>query len=321
MESTARDMKNMLSSWESKLSEAENFLLGSNEMVTAIEQLQLVSPIVVPLPWNVTEFQIPWKDCPFVSSEPLSYLTRSEFENVTNQVSTLIDSTNDFISKKEYKIRLQKWIESEFPDLKSNTPKNVSLKDVPSQILAHMEGNEKRIDFASLRMGASVIKNETTLSLEDTLPFFNRIMHLFKLRFYGYGPQAALSITSPQHALGQCWSFQRDKYPIQGTYATLTIQLEKFIYIKSIAIQHPPKELTSDVQTAIQHFRILGFGENQELLNLGSFRYDVHSIWSNQEFQVHQTDIPKLRKVVLAVDSNWGGNYTCLYRIQIFGND
>ena len=43
---------------------------------------------------------------------------------------------------------------------------------------------------------------------------------------------------------------------------------------------------------------------------------------SLQEYKVKTTDdhgkpVPKLRSIVLAIDSNWGAEYSCLYRFRV----
>ena len=75
------------------------------------------------------------------------------------------------------------------------------------------------------------------------------------LRFYGHGPEAALTPTDPPDALGQCWSFlseetvaKKRRKPksardfTRGSVATLAVTLPKPIYVNSIAIEHPPLE-------------------------------------------------------------------------------
>lgn len=319
-EQTMQDMEQLLDSWESKLIEAENLTLGSPEMVAALEQLQDVSSISLPVPLDVEKVAVPWYKCPQISSEPLPYLTRSELEQFSNEMNSVVQSTKDIISDDQYKHKIQEWVMKEISNLDGIAPEEISEDDIRSQITTYMDMKERRVDYASLRMGASVVYSETSPSLKDTLPLFNRFMQSVKLRFYGYGPEAALSITSPPWALGQCWSFQQHSSSTHGKMATLTIQLEKLISVKSVVIQHPSRELASDFETAIRDFRILGSGEDDGLFELGTFLYDVDSIWSNQEFEVSQKDIPKLRKIILAIDSNWGANYSCLYRFLIHEN-
>jgi hypothetical protein len=137
-------------------------------------------------------------------------------------------------------------------------------------------------DYASISAGAVVIRSgerATSPSLIDSLPLWNRLMKQAHLRFYGYGPEAALTPTWPTNALGQCWAFEKaSQQNDAGRYATLTVRLGQPIHVTSVSVEHAPKELTDQLQSAIQEFRILGFEDANgtgEPWHLGSFRYDI----------------------------------------------
>eukprot|EP00980_Cylindrotheca_fusiformis_P024955 scaffold12769_cov141-Cylindrotheca_fusiformis.AAC.15 len=198
-------------------------------------------------------------------------------------------------------------------------------------------------DYASRINGAKVIyggKRGTTKSLVDTLPLYNRILQLARLRFYGYGPEAAITPTYPRHSLGQCWSFeqmpvkeqlkrrrrlQKDDHK-HGNFGTLTISLPKPVRITTVSIEHPPDTITDTRNGAIRSFRIIAYEDalaNTKSWNLGSFEYDIAK-GALQEFEV-STDmfgkaVPEMQSVSLAIDSNWGLNYSCLYRFRVHGN-
>jgi hypothetical protein len=57
---------------------------------------------------------------------------------------------------------------------------------------------------------------------------------------------------------------------------------------------------------------------------LGSFEYRVGGDIL-QEFKVKTEvkgeSIPILESLSLFIDSNWGANYTCLYRFRVFGKE
>jgi hypothetical protein len=134
------------------------------------------------------------------------------------------------------------------------------------------------VDYASIIAGASVIERATSQSLIDSLPLLNRLMESARLRFYGYGPEAALTPTFPVTALGQCWAFASDSGRMGGRYATLTVQLGKPIYVTNVAIEHAARELTDQLESAIRSFRIIGYEDGDAMGNpwhLGSFAYDI----------------------------------------------
>jgi len=201
-------------------------------------------------------------------------------------------------------------------------------------------------DHASISNGAKVIyggKRGTTKSLVDSLPIYNRLMQLAQLRFYGYGPEAAITPTYPVDALGQCWSFQQtplkeilerrksssneDDDNKHGNFGTLTIRLPKPVKVRSVVIEHPPKGLTDQIKSAIKAFRIIGYVDpttEGESWTLGSFTYNINDKRPLQEFPVAQdvfgTPVPPLQSITLAIDSNWGLEYSCLYRFRVHGD-
>jgi hypothetical protein len=170
-------------------------------------------------------------------------------------------------------------------------PSKANVQKVIDDVLEVKQADQTGIpDWASISAGAVVIrsgKRATSPSLIDSLPLWNRLMKQVHLRFYGYGPEAALTPTWPTNALGQCWAFeqgskQRRKFGGYGRYATLTIRLGRPIHVTSVAVEHAPSELTDQLQSAIQDFRIFGFedasGEGEPWY-LGSFRYDIGKLW------------------------------------------
>jgi hypothetical protein len=162
-------------------------------------------------------------------------------------------------------------------------------------------------DHASILNGAKVIyggKRGTTKSMVDSLPLYNRLMQLAQLRFYGYGPEAAITPTYPPDALGQCWSFQQtplkdvlkrrrsskvDKNSgddhKRGNFGTLTISLPLPVKVQSVVLEHPPQGLTDQVSSAIRSFRIIGYTDNlatEKSWSLGSFEYSSRTFVSHR---------------------------------------
>lgn len=210
-----------------------------------------------------------------------------------------------------------------------------------------------KFDFASLLSGAKIVSGSrrgTSRSLVDALPIFNRLMHLMSLRFYGFGPEAALMPTYPADALGQCWAFEQVPLKEQikrrrilnnnnnsnkagddhkrGNYGTLTISLPDPVHVESVVIEHPSKDITEQVTTAIRSFRIIGYMDpeaNEKAWTLGSFEYNINDKNPMQEFKVATdifgTPVPPLHSITLAIDSNWGFDYACLYRFRVHGTE
>eukprot|EP01083_Nonionella_stella_P073756 199645_1 len=232
-------------------------------------------------------------------------------------------------------------------------PSGIALKRVQAIIDGGVEVLKADItgehDYASIRAGSKIIKSgprQTSPSLADNLPLMNQLMGKLGLRFYGNGPHAALEPTYPQDSLGQCWSFEREgdrkrimikelqgdadleDDPDRGEYATLGVKLAKPIFVKSVVIEHTKKTISPERGTAIRNFRVIGFQDENadgEPWLLGNFEYNSSSKKYLQEFEVNTKDenglpIPKLKSIALAVDSNWGAEYCCLYRFRVNGS-
>jgi Sad1 / UNC-like C-terminal len=232
-----------------------------------------------------------------------------------------------------------------------------SLQDVQQTILERLEIDRAdatgTYDHASLINGATVLyggKRGTSKSLIDNLPIVNRLLQQSGFRFYGFGPEVALTSTYPRNALGQCWSFHQTTLEEQlkerelhrddtstpddfkrGNFGTLTIRLAKPVWVSSVIVEHPPMRLTDLSGSAIRNFRVVGYSDamaTSKAWNLGSFQYDIQRNRRNeylQEFEVSTAafgkELPALQSISVAVDSNWGHDYACLYRFRVHGEE
>jgi hypothetical protein len=195
-----------------------------------------------------------------------------------------------------------------------------------------------KFDYASVIHGARVLRRgprATSLSLFEGLPLINRVLAYSKLRFYGHPPEVALRPTTTLYSPGHCWSFGDDfssnrarlqtQDGLRGEYATLTVALSEEIIVTEVVIDHAPRgSASNNGNTAIKTFRVIGYediGAFGEPWELGSFQYDFKL--GLQTFAVPTsidgTTVPKLKAVSLAVDTNWGAEYSCLYRFRVHG--
>jgi len=158
-----------------------------------------------------------------------------------------------------------------------------------------------KLDYASIRSGAKIIRTgprQTSSSLSEDVPLVNRFLAISKLRFYGHKAEAALTPTYPRNALGQCWSFAKEtnkrkivvlgkekensllwKYDVaRGAYATLSVRLASQVLVSHVVVEHPI-QIASSATSAIQHFRVFGFEDDNasspKSWYLGSFTYDI----------------------------------------------
>jgi hypothetical protein len=203
-----------------------------------------------------------------------------------------------------------------------------------------------QLDYAAVLHGASVVRGKTSASFADTLPPVSRMLHYLGLRFYGHPPEQALSRVDPPGTLGQCWAFRESRATEDGSsssssllgveegdYATLSVKLSKPVRVTSVSLEHPlPTTGSTDddmskAHSAVKSFRVYGYQDpdlEQEPFMLGEFTYDIKSTKSLQEFAVTTTrgeggtrSMPPFAAVTLAIDSNWGHDYACLYRFRV----
>ena len=234
------------------------------------------------------------------------------------------------------------------------TPRE-AVRDIDHHLEVDDADRTGKFDYATAIHGGRVLRRgpfATSYSYYETLPLLNRLLAYTKLRFYGHPPEVALYPTFPMHARGQCWSFANEATSVRsrrqnvvdgsdtrtiandmvGEYATLTIRLVSAIRVTEIVVEHPPSSIfsksppSSSTSSAIQEFRVLGFedgGAFGEPWELGRYKFDAHGL-SLQTFAIPTTlfgqNIPKLKAISIAIDSNWGAEYGCLYRVRVHGD-
>lgn len=218
-----------------------------------------------------------------------------------------------------------------------------AIRDIDRLLETEDADRTGKFDYASVKNGAYVLRrgpHATSYSLYETLPLLNRILSYTKLRFYGHPPEAALLPTSGMYGSGQCWSFPNEydslharkqskesivSDGIRGEFATLTVSLASAITVSEVAIEHATPTQSSDPATAIKEFRVVGFedsGAYGDPWELGTYTFfpgqsmKVFSIPTMLDGQ----NVPKLKSVAIAVDSNNGAEYSCLYRVRVHGS-
>uniref|UniRef100_A0A7S1ZQF2 SUN domain-containing protein n=1 Tax=Ditylum brightwellii TaxID=49249 RepID=A0A7S1ZQF2_9STRA len=247
--------------------------------------------------------------------------------------------------------------EEEIETVQSNVnviTKAIIKRGIKEQVEVQLADGTGKFDYASLLGGASVVRDgvrRTSLSLVDDLPVLNKILSAGRMRFYGHSAEVALVPTYPKDSLGQCWSFESEdvsklrkgKYRVAkddgelgsaeaeraddvGVYATLMVRLSGPVYVSSVVLEHPPKEISTDMETAVRDVRVLGFEDGDgvgDAWELGRFRYEIDSEdWAQEFYVATEVDgerVPPLHSIMLAIDSNWGSDYSCLYRFRVHG--
>ncbi|ORY27192.1 UNC-like C-terminal-domain-containing protein [Naematelia encephala] len=214
------------------------------------------------------------------------------------------------------------------------TPVLHSLID--DAILKYSKDTIARPDYALFAAGGRVIPSITTDTLVMQDPSFLGRMILGKKLIEGNSPARALD---PDNTVGRCW-------PFRGDQGQLGVLLSRRIVVTAVTVEHAARELAHDVSTAPRNVEVWGLVEGEEnqqkaaeylaqhpqpessmlpskdYLLLGTYTYDPESRSPVQTFPV-EPEISDLGLnmgiVVFKVLNNWGGDFTCLYRVRVHG--
>ncbi|KAG6817663.1 hypothetical protein H0H87_005420 [Tephrocybe sp. NHM501043] len=223
---------------------------------------------------------------------------------------------------------------------------------VDTAVLTYSKDTIARADYAAYSGGARVIPSLTSPTYEIT-PSTLRGSLLSYITGNGYAigrpPVWAL-----HHELqnGHCW-------PVAGHTGQLGVVLAAPIYVDEVTIDHVASEVAFDMRSAPRDMELWGLVEGQDntekirewreersrrredgeelveepeqpntlpraasYVRIAEFTYDVGAPRNVQTFPVNS----ELRAlgidfgvVVLMMKSNWGRDYTCLYRLRVHG--
>lgn len=100
----------------------------------------------------------------------------------------------------------------------------------------------------------------------------------------------------------------------------MTIHLGKLLIPTSFTIDHIPKSIAINIDTAPKTMKFVGYRNNEVIELTGNVTYDINSKNPQQEYIAKKIDQP-IEYVQLQVYDNWGNkNFTCLYRFRVHSN-
>ncbi|VDK78664.1 unnamed protein product [Litomosoides sigmodontis] len=168
-----------------------------------------------------------------------------------------------------------------------------------------------KVDYALESSGASVISTRCTETYKEN----SRLESVFgiPLWYSSYSPRAVI-----QHrtlAAGECWAFRGKGY--------LTIKLSHPIYITEVSYEHLHSTLHPDgvLKSAPKLFEVYSYKTFDDLKSkslVGQYEYDIKGR-ALQTFHAQNELNTSVSVVELVVQSNWGSDYTCLYRFRVHG--
>lgn len=196
-----------------------------------------------------------------------------------------------------------------------------------------------KADFALHSAGASIMLSLTSPTREIwPKNMRDRLIGLTMDIGFGVGSKAEEALSPDMHA-GKCW-------PFNGQEGQLGVALAQRIYVEEITVHHiSPKAAVYDIASAPKEMEVWGKVEGAEnaekvarwrqsnpddadtkvvgtFIRLSAFSYDITIGKEAQTFPVDEA-VADLEVdfgiVLLQVLSNWGGEYTCLYRLGVHG--
>ncbi|KHN77028.1 Nuclear migration and anchoring protein unc-84 [Toxocara canis] len=170
-----------------------------------------------------------------------------------------------------------------------------------------------KVDYALESSGGSVISTRCTETYKEK----SRLESIFgiPLWYSSYSPRSVIQHRANALSSGECWAFRGTGY--------LTIKLSLPIHITEVSYEHLRHELHPDgvVRSAPRRFQIWAFKELNDLetkVLLGEYEFDRDGD-ALQFFRVQHQPTEPTPIVELVVLSNWGADYTCLYRLRVHG--
>ncbi|OCF41302.1 hypothetical protein I317_04873 [Kwoniella heveanensis CBS 569] len=274
-------------------------------------------------------------------SSAKDWVTRESFQDVLNQELRALRAELSSIKEHRARERASSSKASPLPAASSVTIKSGKGEDLTSlfndlidaALLRYSKDTIARTDFALFTAGARVIPHLTsdTLVLSTASKLGRWVMGSKDVQ--GRPPATALH---PDISVGSCW-------PFQGSEGSLGVMLTRRVRVGDVTIEHAPSDLALDTSTAPKSIQVMGVLDNEEdrsklaqywerrgdaeptpdYLPLGTITYDPSSISHIQTFPVpsdiQELDI-KVGVVVFKVESNYGGSFTCLYRVRVHGD-
>eukprot|EP00002_Diphylleia_rotans_P036442 TRINITY_DN8023_c0_g1_i1.p1 TRINITY_DN8023_c0_g1~~TRINITY_DN8023_c0_g1_i1.p1 ORF type:complete len:740 (+),score=131.63 TRINITY_DN8023_c0_g1_i1:63-2282(+) len=119
----------------------------------------------------------------------------------------------------------------------------------------------------------------------------------------------ASNAIQPSLKPGDCWA------AINGQ-ASLVVKLSQPVVVKRFALSHSPAALFS--KSVPKEFTIRGLNDDGENILLGQFLFDP-SLSYRQEYAIENPHKLDFAYVEFSVDSNHGGEYSCIYYIEVLG--
>ncbi|KAF2708891.1 hypothetical protein K504DRAFT_468116 [Pleomassaria siparia CBS 279.74] len=199
-----------------------------------------------------------------------------------------------------------------------------------TNMVANAEVNLRKVNYFSTGLSAHVDPDLTSAT--------NRLSNAFFARAYQSvvgvpAPHPPTVALQPWDEAGDCWCAAVDRTLKTGR-AQIAVVLGHPVLPRQVTVEHLPKDASPGravpnapkgmelwVQTAeeLPPGSCLGDGPKGYVC-LGSFEYDINGSNHIQTFDLEvASGAHPVTRAVVRVVSNWGGDYSCLYRVRLHG--
>uniref|UniRef100_A0A8R1HRU3 SUN domain-containing protein n=1 Tax=Caenorhabditis japonica TaxID=281687 RepID=A0A8R1HRU3_CAEJA len=193
---------------------------------------------------------------------------------------------------------------------------NAHLEGLIRQMILEYDTDKTgQVDYALESAGGSVIStrcSETYRSYTRLEKFWN-----IPLYYHDYSPRVVIQRNSMTLFPGECWCFK-------GSHGYIAVSLSHYIDVSSISYEHIGKEVVpgGDRSSAPKTILIWAYKHIDDLASralIGSYTYNLDST-TLQFFPAQNTPPFPVKFIELEVTSNYGAEFTCLYRLRVHGN-
>jgi len=167
-------------------------------------------------------------------------------------------------------------------------------------------------DYALSSNGGTVLENLSSPSMQQGDESLISMLG-FVLRSNRNSPQRAITADNRP---GNCWAFSGD----QGH---LVMKLSHKIFVRYITIEHIPRAMSpsGQIRSAPREIAISALSSPTDKVgyHLAKIEYDISGPTIQMFPILHDTNF-MAEHVMFKFNSNWGEEYTCLYRVRVHGD-
>ncbi len=237
--------------------------------------------------------------------------TKAQISGVTEDLAPQIEALRAALEKKISEMRTELSKPLPESDIKAWTEEQVGAR-VESLMSAALEkysaDRTGLVDYALGKVGGKVVGSSKPLAIERRSNILN----------FGRRPRLverpASLVLTPGIGLGECW-------PMGGSEGFVDIKLVKAIRPTLVSLEHPALSVSvTQGKSMPREFKVFGANEadteaaGMTFLGGGEYKQDGGTL---QQFALKASQ--PFRFIRFEVTSNYGDEYTCLYRIRVHG--